>query len=61
MADRATFTFVARTGNVPPSPKHPDQFLGLTTFLLKWYQWFNWGGGGKVAEMRNGILGRDVN
>jgi hypothetical protein len=41
-----------RTGNVSPSPKHPDQFLGPSTFLLKWYQGFNWVGG-KVAKMRN--------
>jgi hypothetical protein len=38
MADRATFTFLARTGNVSTSPKHPDQFVDPTTFLLKWYR-----------------------
>jgi len=43
MADRATVPFLARTGNVPPSPNHTDQFFDPTTFLLKGYQGFNWG------------------
>jgi len=56
MADRATVPFLARTGNVPPSPNHTDQFLDPTTFLLKGYQGFNWGRG-KVAKMGNGVPG----
>ena len=32
MAYRATVAILARTGNVSPSPKHPDQSLGPTTF-----------------------------
>jgi hypothetical protein len=44
--------------NVSPSTKHPDQFLGPTTFLLKGYQGFNWGRGQKVAEMKNRVPGK---
>ena len=58
MADRTIVPFLGRTGNVSPSTKHPDQFLGPTTFLLKGYQGFNWGRGQKVAEMKNRVPGK---
>jgi hypothetical protein len=56
MADRATVPFLARTGNVPPSPNHPDQFLDPTTFLLK-----GWGGEVKWPKWEKEYQGTDVN